>query len=300
MYTYLDNFIVYLKVEKNASPRTQESYQSDIWQFTDFLAEELDVPGEHVTPKQVDHLVVRKYLALLQKKGLHRSTIARKLAGIRSFFRYLCREEIIIINPMLRISTPKLEKRLPEFLYEDEITLLLEAPDSGTPAGLRDKAILEVLYSSGLRVSELVGLDIADIDMEMEYVRAMGKGSKERVVPLGSYAIRAVNRYLKEGRTLLQGNQVTGALFLNRSGGRLTARSVRDIVAKYVKQVSIQRKISPHTLRHSFATHLLDRGADLRSVQELLGHVKMSTTQIYTHVTKQKLKSVYEKTHPRA
>ena len=300
MYTYLDNFIVYLKVEKNASPRTQESYQSDIWQFTDFLAEELDVPGEHVTPKQVDHLVVRKYLALLQKKGLHRSTIARKLAGIRSFFRYLCREEIIVINPMLRISTPKLEKRLPEFLYEDEITLLLEAPDSGTPAGLRDKAILEVLYSSGLRVSELVGLDIADIDMEMEYVRAMGKGSKERVVPLGTYALRAVNRYLKEGRTLLQGNQVTGALFLNRSGGRLTARSVRDIVAKYVKQVSIQRKISPHTLRHSFATHLLDRGADLRSVQELLGHVKMSTTQIYTHVTKQKLKSVYEKTHPRA
>ncbi len=300
MYTFIDGFIVYLKVEKNASPRTLESYQRDIWQFVDFLADEFKLPGEQVSPEQVDHLSVRKYLAELQKKGLHRSTVARKLASLRSFYRYLSREEIVSGNPMLRISTPKLEKRLPEFLYEDEVRSLMDAPDTTTASGLRDKAILEVLYSSGLRVSELVGLDTGDPDFELEYVRVKGKGARERIVPLGSYAIKALAGYLTGGRSQLAGTGVTGALFLNRNGGRLTARSVRNIVDKYVKQVSIQRRISPHTLRHSFATHLLDGGADLRSVQELLGHIKMSTTQIYTHVTKQKLKSVYEKTHPRA
>jgi len=176
----------------------------------------------------------------------------------------------------------------------------MEAPDTKKASGLRDRAILEVLYSSGLRVSELVGMDTGDSDLELEYVRVMGKGAKERIVPMGSYAIKALTGYLADGRPQLTGKQMTGALFLNRSGGRLTARSVRNIVDKYVKQVSIQRRISPHTLRHSFATHLLDGGADLRAVQELLGHVKMSTTQIYTHVTKQKLRSVYEKSHPRA
>lgn len=300
MYTFIDSFIVYLKVEKNASPRTQESYQRDIWQFVDFMADEFKVSGEQVTPGQVDHLSVRRYLAELQKKGLHRSTIARKLAALRSFYRFLSREEVVSGNPMLRVSTPKLEKRLPEFLYEDEIRSLMEAPDTKKASGLRDRAILEVLYSSGLRVSELVGMDTGDSDLEFEYVRVMGKGAKERIVPMGSYAIKALTGYLADGRPQLTGKQMTGALFLNRSGGRLTARSVRNIVDKYVKHVSIQRRISPHTLRHSFATHLLDGGADLRAVQELLGHVKMSTTQIYTHVTKQKLRSVYEKSHPRA
>ncbi len=300
MYTLIDNFIVYLKVEKNASPRTIESYQTDIWQFIDYLAEELKLPGEVVRPERVDHLLVRKYLALLQRKGLSRTTIARKLAGLRSFFRFLCREEILAVSPVAQVSTPKLEKRLPKFLYQDEAQALMEAPDTGMPAGLRDKAILEVLYSSGLRVSELVNLETGDVDLSVGYLRVMGKGSRERIVPMGSYAINAVRKYLSDGRPSLLGKSACKSLFLNKTGGPLSARSVRNLVDKYVNQVSIRYKISPHTLRHSFATHLLDGGADLRSVQELLGHVKMSTTQIYTHVTKEKLREVYEKNHPRA
>lgn len=300
MYTYLDNFIIFLKVEKNASPRTIESYQTDIWQFIDFMAKAFEIPGEGVTPQQVDHLLVREYLASMHKKGMSRTTIARKLAGVRSFFRYLCREEIVPTNPLSKVSTPKLEKRLPEFLYQDEAKSLVEAPDAELPAGLRDRAILEVLYSCGLRVSELVGLKNDDLDLSMGYVRVMGKGAKERIVPIGAYAVTAVERYLAGGRPALNKKQGIKALFLNKYGETLSVRSVRNIVDKYVKQVSIKRKISPHTLRHSFATHLMDGGADLRSVQELLGHVKMSTTQIYTHVTKEKLRAVYEQNHPRA
>ncbi len=300
MYTFIDNFIIYLKVEKNASPRTIESYQNDIWQFIDFLADELKMPGEDIRPEQVDHLAVRKHLALLQRSGVKRTTIARKMASLRAFFRYLTREEILSVNPLSHVSSPKLEKRLPEVLSQDGAWALVQAPDTGTPAGLRDRAILEVLYSSGLRVSELVGLDLGDLDLSVGYVRVMGKGSRERIVPVGSYAVKAVKRYLTAGRPLLDKKKAGQALFLNKDGGRLTTRSIRNIVDKYVEQVSIQRKISPHTLRHSFATHLLDGGADLRSVQELLGHVKMSTTQIYTHVSREKLMAVYEKNHPRA
>lgn len=300
MYTFLDNFIVYLKVEKNASPRTIESYQNDIWQFIDFMAAEFKVSGERILPSRVDRLVVRKHLALLQQEGLKRTTIARKMASLRAFFRYLTREEIINANPLTEVSTPKLEKRLPETLSQDGAWALVQAPDTGRPAGLRDRAMLELLYSSGLRVSELVGLDTGDTDLKMGYVRVMGKGAKERIVPVGSYALQAIERYLADGRPRLGKNGSGKALFLNRYGGRLTARSVRNIVDKYVRQLCLQRKVSPHTLRHSFATHLLDGGADLRSVQELLGHVKMSTTQIYTHVSKDKLLAVYEKNHPRA
>jgi len=258
------------------------------------------MPGEDIRPEQVDHLAVRKHLALLQRSGVKRTTIARKMASLRAFFRYLTREEILSVNPLSHVSSPKLEKRLPEVLSQDGAWALVQAPDTGTPAGLRDRAILEVLYSSGLRVSELVGLDLGDLDLSVGYVRVMGKGSRERIVPVGSYAVKAVKRYLTAGRPLLDKKKAGQALFLNKDGGRLTTRSIRNIVDKYVEQVSIQRKISPHTLRHSFATHLLDGGADLRSVQELLGHVKMSTTQIYTHVSREKLMAVYEKNHPRA
>lgn len=299
MYAYLDNFIIYLKVEKNASPRTVESYQNDLWQFIDFLSAEFKMPGERVEPNQVDHLAVRKHLASLQINGLKRTTIARKMASLRAFFRYLHREEILAVNPIVEVSTPKLQKRLPGVLYQDEAWSLVQAPDTTRPAGLRDRAILEVLYASGLRVSELVGMDTGDIDFSLGYIRVMGKGAKERIVPLGSYAADAVKRYLSSGRPYLQKKEIK-ALFLNKEGGRISTRSIRNIIDKYVSQVSIQRKISPHTLRHSFATHLLDGGADLRSVQELLGHVKMSTTQIYTHVSKEKLMNVYEKNHPRA
>ncbi|HWI54192.1 MAG TPA: tyrosine recombinase XerC [Desulfobacteria bacterium] len=299
MYVYLDNFIIYLKVEKNASPRTIESYQHDIWQFIDFMSGELKIPGEQVHPRDVNHLVVRKHLALLQRNGLKRTTIARKMASLRAFFRFLNREDIVAVNPIQNVATPKMQKRLPKVLYQDEAWLLVEAPDTANPGGMRDRAILETLYSSGLRVSELVGMNTSDADLSLGYVRVMGKGSKERIAPLGSYASAALKRYLKAGRPALD-KKNSGALFLNKDGGRLTARSIRNIIDKYVGQVSIQRKISPHTLRHSFATHLLDGGADLRTVQELLGHVKMSTTQIYTHVSKEKLMSVYEKNHPRA
>lgn len=300
MYTFLDNFIIYLKVEKNASPRTIESYQNDIWQFIDFLAGEFKKPAQHISPGDVDHLVVRKHLGLLQRNGLKRTSVARKMASLRSFFRFLTREEVLADNPLDHVSTPKAEKRLPEVLSQDGAWALVQAPDTGSPAGLRDRAILEVLYSSGLRVSELVGLDTGDIDMAVGYVRVMGKGARERIVPVGSYAIGALQQYLAEGRPHLPRKYQGTPLFINKNGGRLSTRSVRNIVDKYVQQVSIRYKISPHTLRHSFATHLLDGGADLRSVQELLGHVTMSTTQIYTHVSREKLLLVYEKTHPRA
>lgn len=300
MYTFLDSFIIYLKVEKNASPRTIESYQNDLWQFIDFMARELKVSGNALKPQQVNHLLVRKHLAQLQLSGLKRSTIARKMASLRAFFRYLSREELITANPLAFVSTPKIEKRLPEVLSQDGAWALVQAPDLSTPSGLRDRAILEVLYACGLRVSELVGMDTGDADLSLGYVRVMGKGSKERVVPIGSYAVNALNRYLAAGRHLLDKSGSSPALFLNKSGGRLSVRSIRNIIEKYVQVVSVQCKVSPHTLRHSFATHLLDGGADLRSVQELLGHVKMSTTQIYTHVSKERLLAVYEKSHPRA
>jgi integrase/recombinase XerC len=264
------------------------------------MARETKISGAALKPQQVNHLAIRKHLAQLQLSGLKRSTIARKMASLRAFFRYLSREELITANPLAFVSTPKIEKRLPEVLSQDGAWALVQAPDINTPSGLRDRAILEVLYACGLRVSELVGLDIADADLTLGYVRVMGKGSKERVVPVGSYAVNALNMYLATGRHLLDKSGSSPALFLNKSGGRLSARSIRNIVEKYVQMVSAQCKVSPHTLRHSFATHLLDGGADLRSVQELLGHVKMSTTQIYTHVSKERLLAVYEKSHPRA
>jgi integrase/recombinase XerC len=300
MYSYLDSFIIYLKVEKNVSPRTVEGYQNDIWQFIDFMSEEKKISGDKIDPHQVDHLVIRKHLALLQRKGLKRTTIARKMASLRAFFRYMAREEILSINPLTNVSTPKQEKKLPVVLSQDSAWALVQAPDTKTSAGMRDRAILEVLYASGLRVSELVGIDIGDFDISIGCVLVMGKGSRERIVPAGSYSIEAVKKYLAEGRPYLEKSNSGKAMFLNRGGGRLSVRSIRYIVDRYVRQVSIQLNVSPHTLRHSFATHLLDGGADLRTVQELLGHIKMSTTQIYTHISKEKLLSVYEKTHPRA
>ncbi len=305
MYIYLDEFLIFLRVEKNASGRTVESYQRDIWQFIDFLSKEMKVPGEQVDPTGIDELLARKYLRHLHVRSLARTSIARKLAAMRTFFRFLCREEIISINPMMQVNVPKLEKKLPQFLYQDALRHLVEAPDPVTLAGQRDRAILETLYAAGIRVSELVGLNIGDVDAGIGYIRVMGKGARERVVPIGSYAIKAISLYWEDGRNRLiakagETNLDNKALFINKYGQRLSARSIRNIINKYVDAVSITQKVSPHTIRHSFATHLLDAGADLRSVQELLGHVNMSTTQIYTHVTKEHLKSVYEKAHPRA
>ena len=295
MEELLDQFLRYLRVEKNASPHTVHNYQRDILQFIEFLCD--DVIGV----SDIDKLALRRYLAYLQESGYARSSVARKLSSLRSFFRFLVREGICSNNPLDSISTPKQERLLPGFLYLDDCLALLAAPDD-SPLGKRDQAILEVLYASGIRVAELVALSLHDIDYRQGYVRVMGKGGKERIVPLGEPACQAVECIYQDVRPGLLKEETSAekALFLNRNGGRLTDRSVRRLVDKYAKQVSLAQEVSPHTLRHSFATHLLDNGADLRSVQELLGHANVSTTQLYTHVTRERLKAVYRHAHPRA
>jgi len=226
--------------------------------------------------------------------------MARKLATLRSFVRYLCREEVLRGNPIAAVATPKQEKKLPRFLYPQEIQTLIDAPDTGRVNGLRDRAILELLYATGIRVSELVALDINDIDTKNGFIKVVGKGDKERIVPMGKKACLAMDKYLKAREKIVRKNCNVGtALLLNKFGQRLTARSIRNIINKYVQQVALNQKVSPHILRHTFATHLLDGGADIRSVQELLGHVKLSTTQIYTHVTRDRIKNVHDKNHPR-
>ncbi|MEW6723716.1 MAG: tyrosine recombinase XerC [Bacillota bacterium] len=299
----LGNFLTYLQVEKGASSNTLEAYGRDLEGFIGFTwGEEAVVRPAHW--QGLTHLMVRRYLAGLQQAGLGRRSVARKLAALRSFLRYLCREELVSQNVAKLVATPKLEKRLPEFLYYPELEALLAAPDTRTDLGKRDRAILELLYSSGLRVSELTGINLRDIDGQAGYVLVKGKGKKERLCPVGSQALAWIERYRRgaRARLLTKGREKADpdALFLNRQGGRLTARSVMRLVAKYVGQVALERHITPHSLRHTFATHLLENGADLRSVQELLGHVNISTTQIYTHVSRERLRSVYRAAHPRA
>lgn len=298
-----EEFLDYLKVQKGASPHTIEAYASDLAQFFSFLGLADQLPREEDLAA-LTHAHLRRYLGFLQSRGYTRRSVARKLAAVRSFFRYLCRQERLDQNPAAGVSTPKIGRQLPRFLHVPEVTAILERPRLDTPLGLRDRAMLEVLYASGLRVSEAVGLDLDAVDSSAGYVRVMGKRSKERIVPLGSEAISAVAAYLEAGRPRLLRRNRAGAgeraLFLNRFGQRLSARSVRNLVQRYGGEALPGRRPSPHTFRHSFATHLLDNGADLRAVQELLGHASVSTTQIYTHVTRERLRAVYQKTHPRA
>lgn len=298
MQDLMNKFLLYLMVEKNASPKTITAYSSDLSHFGAFLAKEQGVTFAKVSVNKADSLQMRRYLSYLQQQGLAKSTIARKLAALRSFERYLCREELLDKNVAAAVATPKKEKKLPKFLYYPEIEALMEAPKDDF-AGLRDKALLEVIYGAGLRVAELVSINVGDIDMSVGYVRVFGKGAKERIVPLGEVALESVKRYIKARGEITTAEKGT-PLFLNRFGKRLSDRSVRNILNKYVDQVALTKKISPHTLRHSFATHLLENGADLRAVQEFLGHVSMSTTQIYTHITKSRMKKVYDQAHPRA
>jgi len=305
LYSYIDIFLTYLKVEKNASPRTVDSYQKDLFNGLEFFAANMLKKADYnIIPTDIDHRVFRSYLGWLQGKGLARTTIARHLAAWRSFYRYLLREEIIADNSLAKVSGPKLVKSLPRVLYEGEAALLVESPDLLHPLGIRDRALLETLYAGGFRINELVSLDLGDLDLASGFARVIGKGSKERIVPLGSESVAAIRNYLGESRPRLLANsterKLNNAVFLNRWGKRLSGRGIRKIVNKYVEKVSLGRKISPHTLRHSFATHLLNAGADLRSVQELLGHIRLSSTQIYTHVTSERLKQVYKKAHPRA
>lgn len=296
---YIIEFQGYLEIEKNSSNHTISNYLKDIEDFISFLKSK-DVNNF----KDVTYIDVRGYLALLNIKKYSRKTISRKLSSLRSFYRFLVRENYLENNPFQMVSTPKLEKKLPSFLYTDEIKELLSAPNLNKPLGIRDRAIMEVLYASGVRVSELVSLNIDSVDLIGGNALVFGKGSKERYVPLGKYSVEALTSYLEIRGIFNLQNEKAGktekALFLNKYGGRLTDRSVRRIIDKYVDYIANNKKVSPHTLRHTFATHLLNAGADLRSVQELLGHVNISTTQIYTHITKERLQDIYRSTHPRA
>lgn len=299
----IDGFQNYLKVHKNSSDHTNRAYQTDAQQFIVFLSQLFKKEPEMLTPQEINYKIIRQYLSQLTLNGYQKSTIARKLAFIRSFFKFLVQENIIEHNPLVMIRTPKQNKRLPSFLYYTELEQLTSMPDLTKILGIRDKALLELIYSSGLRVSEATAVTISTLSIDTGYLRVMGKGAKERIVPFGREAALALQQYVTIARPkllLLAKLKESDALFLNNQGGPLTARGVRYVVYKYVKEMALEKKVSPHTLRHSFATHMLDRGADLRVVQELLGHVSLSTTQIYTHVTRQRIKDVYKGAHPRA
>ncbi|HVO12528.1 MAG TPA: tyrosine recombinase XerC [Vicinamibacteria bacterium] len=286
-------FLEHLERERNASPRTVRSYGDDLRQFAAHLEREL---GREARPQDVDHLLIRGFLAELHRRGLSKASSARKLAALRSFFRYLCREGRLPANPAKLLLSPRREKRIPSVLEPSQVELLLQVPGDA-PAALRARAILELLYATGMRCAELVGLDLGELDLQARTVRVLGKGHKERVVLFGVPAARALREWLSARPQLRPRSE---ALFLNARGGRLSDRSVRALVARRVRQLALERRCSPHTLRHSFATHLLTRGADLRSIQELLGHASLSTTQRYTHVDTRHLLEVYRRTHPRA
>ena len=294
----IEKFDNYINVERNLSLHTRRNYISDLKQFNDFLKRE----HSKIKYEAIDNTIIRSYLGFLYKKN-RKSSVARKLATLRTFFKFLLRAGILKKNPASLVSTPRLEKHVPSFLSIDETFILLEMPDVTTLAGLRDKAIMEILYSSGLRVSELVETNENDIDLNLGIIKVMGKGKKERIVPIGSKAIEALNNYLQSGerkRRLSPTSPLNLPVFLNQRGGRLTARSVARIINRYIEQCGLLKNISPHSLRHTFATHMLDAGADLRAIQELLGHVSLSTTQKYTHVSIDKLMEVYDKAHPKS
>ncbi len=298
MKRYIEKFLRYLEIERNYSPLTLLNYKMDLEDFADFLnsGKDKSVIGPKQTAlKSIDYLTLRRYLARLKEKSFKPRTIARKLSCLRSFFKFLCRDGYLNDNPTSSLTTFKLDKHLPLFLTEDEMSRLLSMPRTDDEMGLRDQAILETFYSTGMRISELVGLNIEDIDFISGVAKARGKGKKERLLPVGEHALGAIKAYLDSRK-----HQKPTAVFLNKNGTRLTTRGTRNVVGKYIKLASLNSGISPHALRHSFATHLLNRGADLRSVQELLGHANLSTTQIYTHLTTEKLKAVYEKAHPHA
>ncbi|MDD5465768.1 MAG: tyrosine recombinase XerC [Candidatus Omnitrophica bacterium] len=289
MEKYIEKFVRYLEIEKNYSPYTILNYKLDLEGFNKFIT------GADL--EKIDYLMLRKYLAVLKEKNLGNRTVGRRLSSLRSFFKFLTRESYIKTNPMLMLSSPKLEKHLPSFMTEEEVYKLIESAhgkDKDDLLGLRDRAILEAFYSSGLRISELVGLNLDDIDFISGILKIRGKGKKERIVPMGDTALLAIRRYLDKRK------KPADAVFLNNNSRRITTRGVRFVLVKYLKAAGIKPGVSAHTFRHSFATHLLNRGADLRTVQELLGHANLSTTQIYTHLTTEKLKSVYDKAHPHA
>ncbi len=297
MHEWLERFLAYLEVEKNASALTLQGYRSDIAQFLLLL----DRVGGSL--RDADQYTLRHFLASLKEKGYSRSCVARKLSATRSFLHFLQREGVLQSGNWAAVARPRQEQNLPRFLYYHEVAALLEAPDRGTHLGFRDRAIIELLYASGLRVSELVGMIPDSCQLAERLVKVTGKGRKDRIVPLGRVAAAYLAEYLERVRPALlalhKERQETDRLWINHRGGSLSDRGVRQMFAKYIRRVSQKEGITPHSLRHSFATHLLERGADLRVVQELLGHVSVSTTQVYTHVTRERLQEVYRQAHPR-
>ena len=315
----IQEFFSYLRYEKHFSDHTLKCYSTDLQQYVEFLGTEQ--AGATTTPSyesggttgtalalevraeilSVTAATIREFLVVLHNKNYSRATTARKLATLRSFYKFLVRRGYLQSSPVAVIRTPKQEKRLPKFLEADQIEALFKAPDQSTLLGLRDFAMLEVMYSTGVRVSELVGLDVTDVDFDEAVCHVRGKGRRERLSPVGQRALQAIKNYLDKRQQPRPGQDSDEqALFVNKSGQRLSTRSVRRKLDKYLAQANLDPSISPHTLRHTFATHMLNQGADLRSVQELLGHRSLSTTQVYTHLTTGRLKEVYDKAHPRS
>jgi integrase/recombinase XerC len=298
----IGDFLDYLTYERNVSGNTIGAYRDDLESFVDFLCDDYMVIGrDQLDLKRVDHLTVRAYLAHLGRRKMARSSIARHLSAMRSFFKYLMREGLAEVNPARGVATPKREKYLPAVIQTSDVASLLEQADVSTPLGIRDRAWLELLYASGLRIGELVGIDLDDIELRGRLVKVRGKGSKERIVPFGTKAEQAIRDYLAVRSDLMAATQSEDQpLFVNYRGERITTRSIRRIFDGYVRDAALRTGISPHTMRHSFATHLLNAGADLRGIQELLGHASLSTTQKYTHLNDWQLIEVYKKAHPRA
>jgi integrase/recombinase XerC len=305
-------FLAHLRLNRNVSPHTVSAYDSDVSQFVTFAAPHLGKRRDALVPADLDMSLLRAFMAELHRQRQSRATVARKLSALRAFVRYLRREGLLDADPIAMAVAPKREQKVPAHLSVDEMSRLLETPDVSTPLGRRDRAMLELFYASGLRLSELVGLNLEDVNLSSRMVRVLGKGAKERLVPFNSAADTALRTWLVDRSAMARGMPASTApvrsrgrttddpLFLNARGGRLTGRSVQRLVARYVSSCSTRFGISPHALRHSFATHLLQNGADLRAIQELLGHVELSTTQRYTHVNAAQLLDVYRKAHPRA
>lgn len=295
MQDWIAQFLEYLSVERGLSHNTLESYHRDLQAFYTYIKSTYHLPLIEIRQIHISH-----YLAELHQKGRANSTISRNLASIRSYFHFLVRENVLQQDPTSYIETPKIEKRLPRVLTIEEIECLLQAPDPTNPAGSRDHAMIELLYATGIRVSELVSLQVKDVNLATGFLRCMGKGAKERIIPIGDIAQKALLNYLRIGRHEFTKSDTMPTLFLNQHGSSLSRQGFWKILKKYAREAGVLKEITPHTLRHSFATHLLERGADLRSVQEMLGHADISTTQIYTHVTRGRLKEVYATAHPRA
>jgi len=291
---HIATFVHYIRVERGLARNTVEAYRRDLEKFARYCQ------ARQLALARIDRKHILDFLSQLYKQQLDSRSVARQLASLRNFYRFLLQEGVIPRDPTLHVESPRTWKRLPGYLSLEEVERLLDCPNTRTPAGLRDKAMLELLYATGLRVSELINVQVNDIQFELGFLRCLGKGGKERVIPIGKLALAAVERYLRAGRPKLVRQRTVSQLFLSRRGRGLTRQGFWKLLRAYGRQAGIRSRLTPHRLRHSFATHLLERGADLRSVQMLLGHADISTTQVYTHVAQERLKQIYRAHHPRA